>query len=242
MRINQYLAFNLGLSRRKAEDPVTRGLVKVNGQVISELFTQVGDDDVVEIFHYGKWDKITKTRNQTILFYKPPFTVTTHKDPEGRRTVFDLLPKKYGHLKTAGRLDFMSEGLLVLSTDGELIQDLTHPSRNHDKIYLVGLAKALPQDALKTMQAGGIELEENILAPMKVELLDLDKLQEWKFLRLSDKLNWYRFQLSEGRNNQIRKVCQMFGTGVTRLIRVSQGEHKLSADLLEQKWIEIRQS
>ena len=239
MRINQYLAFHLGLSRRGAEEPVLRSQVKLNGTIISELFTQVSEDDEVEVFRFGKWEKITKTRNQTILVYKTPFIVTTHNDPEGRRTVYDLLPKKYQHLKSAGRLDFMSEGLLVLSTDGQLIQELTHPSRNHDKIYLVGLNRPLSQKAITEMQSGELELEENILAPMKVEDLSATEMQDWFYLKISENLIWYKFTLSEGRNNQIRKVCQIFGNGVTRLIRIKQGQFYLNRELMERKWLEV---
>ena len=239
MRINQYLAFHLGLSRRGAEEPVLKGQVKLNGKVVTELFTQVTDDDQVEVFRFGKWEPISKTQNQTILVYKTPFIVTTHSDPEGRRTVYDLLPKKYGHLKSAGRLDFMSEGLLVLSTDGQLIQELTHPSRNHDKIYLVGLSRPLSEKAIFEMQSGELQLEENILAPMKVESLSATEMQEWSFLKISPNLIWYKFTLSEGRNNQIRKVCQLFGNGVTRLIRVKQGQFFLNRELMERKWLEV---
>ncbi len=239
MRINQYLAFHLGLSRRGAEEPVLKSQVKINGQIIKELFTQVEEADQVEVFRFGKWEPISKTRNQTILVYKTPFIVTTHKDPEGRRTVYDLLPKKYGHLKSAGRLDFMSEGLLVLSTDGQLIQELTHPSRNHDKSYLVGLSKILRENAILEMQSGQLQLEENVLAPMKVENLTATEMQEWSFLKISPNLIWYKFTLTEGRNNQIRKVCQMFGCGVTRLIRIKQGDFKLTKELLEHKWLEV---
>jgi len=239
MRINQYLAFHLGLSRRGAEEPVLKSQVKINGQIIKELFTQVEEADQVEVFRFGKWEPISKTRNQTILVYKTPFIVTTHSDPEGRRTVYDLLPKKYAHLKSAGRLDFMSEGLLVLSTDGHLIQELTHPSRNHHKIYLVGLSKELRENAIVEMQSGKLQLEDNILAPMKVENLIATEMQEWSFLKISPNLIWYKFTLSEGRNNQIRKVCQLFGCGVTRLIRIKQGDFELTKELLDHKWLEV---
>jgi 23S rRNA pseudouridine2605 synthase len=133
----------------------------------------------------------------------------------------------------------MSEGLLVMSTDGELIQNLTHPSRNHDKEYLVGLAKELSSQAVQEMQSGKLRLDENILAPMKVTKITANELQEWSFLRLSNNLNWYKFILSEGRNNQIRRACQLFGSGVTRLIRIKQGDFVLTKALQEEKWIEV---
>jgi len=239
MRINQYLAFHLGLSRRGAEIPVTKGQIKLNGNLITELSTQVNAGDVVEVLRFGKWSPIKESRNQTIMIYKPTFVVTTRSDPQDRRTIYDVLPKKYLNLKAAGRLDFMSEGLLVMSTDGELIQNLTHPSRNHDKEYLVGLAKELSSQAVQEMQSGKLCLDENILAPMKVTKITANELQEWSFLRLSNNLNWYKFILSEGRNNQIRRACQLFGSGVTRLIRIKQGDFVLSKALQEEKWIEV---
>ncbi|GAB4143421.1 MAG: pseudouridine synthase [Patescibacteria group bacterium] len=240
MRINQYLAYCLGISRRKAEEPVLNGQVKLNGQVVKDLFTKVEEGDRIEFLEKGQWKSLAKKSAETILVYKPTFCVSTKSDPQGRRTIYDVLPKKYQHLKNAGRLDFMSEGLLVLSSNGQLVQELTHPRHNHIKIYLAGLNKPFSSENLKRINTEKIILDEYELQPVKVEEFNLNSNQEQtKYLKLSEKLYWYRFTLTEGRNLQIRKLCQMYGTGVTRLIRIQQGKFELTPDLVEQKIIEV---
>jgi 23S rRNA pseudouridine2605 synthase len=239
MRINQYLAFCLGLSRRKAEALVVNNLVRVNSKIETKLFTQISDTDTVEILKEGFWQGINTSSAQTVLFYKPTFCVTTRHDPQHRKTIYNFLPKKFASLKPAGRLDFMSEGLLVLSTDGDLLQKLTHPRHSHEKIYLVGLHKILSEDGLKQAREGTLWLDDYQLQPMGISKLSDVEKNNYNYLKLSKKLFWYKFILQEGRNLQIRKVCALLGSGVTRLIRVQQGDFKMTSELQTKKVIEL---
>lgn len=234
----------------------------------------------IEIFkNDNTWQevKINSFQALTIIFYKPICCITTRDDPQKRETIYDFLPKTYHHLKPAGRLDFMSEGLLILSSDGNLIQDITHPKNEHEKIYLVGLKKSLLQKYLLELKKG-ITLDNYLLNPVKVELIGIPKIpsqvrggfksnpennagnnagnsiyknietetnqiseenqNEFKslsYLNLNKDLFWYKFELTEGRNNQIRKVCEVYGQKVMRLIRIKQGDFRVSQKLWKEK-------
>lgn len=240
MRVNQYLAHATGISRREADKWVDKGLVEINDE-IAEMGQQVLESDKVRIYKNDKWQLVQNAHGQgknsgTMLFYKPIFAVTTRKDPQKRKTIYDFLPKRYHSYKPAGRLDYMSEGLLVLSTDGNLIQELTHPSFRSQKQYFVGLKEPLPRESIK-MAMDGFELEGYELNSVKITLLSPKQLADYGYLKPEQKLIWYCFELSEGRNNQIRKMCQLWGQEVKRLIRVSQGEYKVTPDLYKNKYI-----
>jgi 23S rRNA pseudouridine2605 synthase len=241
-RINQYLAKHLSLSRRKAEDYIIQGRVKTNGK-FAVLTTQVMKGDTVEVFFEGGWRLLSYCEienNQTILFYKPPFTLTAKKRDGGKRTIYDCLPKIYRSLKPAGRLDYLSEGLLVLSSDGLLINKLTHPKYGHTKTYLVNIDKKFTESERKKLEEG-VVLDNYKLQPTKITYASDITLKNYSYLQLSLKGYWYLFQLDEGRNNQIRKMCKSGGKKVNRLIRVEQGPHQITRPLYEQGVLEISQ-
>ncbi len=243
MRLNQFLAQNLGISRRAGDKYITQGLVEVNGE-IGQLFDQISQSDSVRYYNNREWVDINSNgEDRTILFYKPIFSLVSKKPEFGKKTVYDLLPKAYQNLKYAGRLDYMSEGLLVLTTSGELIQTLTHPSNESDKEYLVGLKYALKKEEVGEMKSG-MTLEGVKLNPVMVNLYKAADVEsrhdEYNFLSLQRNFWWYKFTLSEGKNNQIRNMCEAFGQKVLRLIRVKQGEYYLDSKLYKQKIIEVR--
>jgi 23S rRNA pseudouridine2605 synthase len=238
MRINQFLAHSLGFSRREAEKYISGGLVELNGE-IAQLFNTVSESDNVKIYIKEQWKQVQALNSEsTILFYKPIFTVTTRMDPQKRQTVYDKLPRKYHNLKPAGRLDYMSEGLLVLSSDGNLIQKLTHPSFDCHKLYLVGTKNILPPAFIQAAK-NGMTLEDVKLESVKVTPITSSQIIEYKYLKLQNDLHWNIFELKEGRNNQIRKMCQEFGLNVQRLIRIKHGDYKLHEGLYINKIISI---
>lgn len=237
MRLNQFLARNLGISRRQGDELISKQKVKVN-QVLGQLFTQVLESDRVEVETAGTWKSLAITKKiQTILFYKPIFCVTTRSDPDGRKTIYDHLPKVYHELKPAGRLDYMSEGLLLLSNDGDLLQSLTHPKFGSKKKYLVGLNTCFEESQIEQMQAG-IRIDEYDLNPVRV-WQDPERISNLAYLKLDPNTNWYFFELSEGRNQQIRKMCQQFEKKVRRLIRIQQGNYQVSAELYQNKILTV---
>ena len=236
MRINQFLAHNLGLSRREVDKYIERGLVEVDGR-LAEFFDQVLDESLIRVYYKNKWQEIKGDVHKVsiALMYKPIFSVTTRSDPSKRKTIYDFVPKIWSHLKPAGRLDYMSEGLLVLTSDGELIQKITHARHTTQKIYLVGLKTPLSIKALKDFKIG-IELEDYQLNPVIVNKYS-DNIYE--YLKPEKNYFWYYFVLTEGRNNQIRKMCALYGCQVNRLIRVEHGEFKLSPELYKERFLTI---
>ena len=161
-RINQFLAFHLAVSRRKGDDMVSKGLVEINGN-LATLSDRIVKGDKIKYYKNGEWVEIVNSldnenlngsgksnlKTEIIMMYKPIFSLTTKYDPQKRRTIYSILPKQYHHLKPAGRLDYMSEGLIVLTNDGDLMQKLTHPENNSDKEYLVAVRRALPDKLLE---------------------------------------------------------------------------------------------
>jgi 23S rRNA pseudouridine2605 synthase len=238
-RINQYLAKHLPLSRRSAEKYITQGLVKINGKQAA-LNTLVEEKDTVEVFFQQNWKKLAYSdnkENQTILFYKPPFAITGKKRDSDKKTIYNYLPKIYHSLNPAGRLDYLSEGLLILSNDGLLINELTHPKFGHTKTYLVNIDKRFSEKERKSLERGVI-LDNYKLRPIQITLTSNTMLKKYSFLKLNPKGYWYFFALSEGRNNQIRKMCKLVDKKVYRLIRIRQGKYELSPKLFKNGIIE----
>jgi 23S rRNA pseudouridine2605 synthase len=151
IRLNKYLS-NAGIaSRRKADELIQRGLVKVNGKVVREMGTQISPNDKVEF----KGQKVQKEAFVYILMNKPKDTITTTKDESGRRTVIDLLRGKVKEtVYPVGRLDRDTTGVLLLTNDGELTQRMTHPSYNKKKIYHAILDKELTKEDMDKLAAG----------------------------------------------------------------------------------------
>ena len=199
MRINQFLAHQIGVSRRQGDELIKRGEVRINGEICN-LFDQVDNGKVVEYFNASKgWLKISEDNDfKTILFYKPIFTVTTRSDEFKRKTIYSFLKASYFSFKPAGRLDYLSEGLLVLSQDGDLINKLTHPSFGTEKRYLIALKEPLKPNQIKEMEKG-MTLDENKLQPVKI--VEKENMKDWEFLKPEPKHTWYEFTLKEGKNN-----------------------------------------
>lgn len=238
MRLNQFLAKNLGLSRREADGYIEKGFVKVNGKK-GEFHNKVDENDTIEVLYNKKWEIATNSpKTRTIIFYKPIFSITSRNDELDRKTIYKHIPKKYHDLKPAGRLDYMSEGLLVLSNNGNLLQELTHPKFEHEKTYLVAVKTPFEKNEIEKIEKG-LFLEDEKYKLNSVKIKKIKDLDKYKYLKLQKHYNWYTFVLSEGRNNQIRKMCFQFDKKVLRLVRIQQGEYKISEKLYKQKLLEI---
>jgi 23S rRNA pseudouridine2605 synthase len=201
-------------SRRASERLIREGRVKVNGRKVTEMGVQVDPArDVIVVD--GRRVQVGRERRYIVL-HKPRGCLSVLEDDRGRRAVRDLVPDAQG-LYPAGRLDYNSEGLLLLTDDGALTQRLTHPSYEHDKEYLV-LVRGEP--SLETLRAlrSGIELEDGRTAPARV-----GRVERTKWGRAPSDQVWLRFVLHEGRNRQIRRMCDAVGLEVRRLVRVRIG-------------------
>ena len=221
MRINRYLAAcGLG-SRRAVEDLIRDGRVKVDGESIRNLGVQVRDETVVEV---DDEQVFPPHQASVVLLNKPPNVMTTRIDPQGRKTVYHLMPDSFRRLAYAGRLDYPSRGLLVMTDDGELLHRLTHPRWEHPKRYEVELDGPLAERDLDLLRAGGMVLpdEQDPLRPVEIEA-------RGRFLTLV---------LREGRYRQIRRMMEALGRDVLDLCRTAVGEWTLEG-LEEGLWREL---
>ena len=199
------------LSRRAAEEAIKQGLVRVNGEK-AELGMRIDPEhDVVE--YCGKRVLPSTDEKICILLNKPRGYVTTLSDEHGRRTVFELVSGIGRRIYPIGRLDMDSDGLLLLTDDGELANRLMHPRHEIPKIYHVTLSPPPTEEQLQAL-ARPMELDGYSLLPVGVEVLSKDTLE---------------MTLYEGRNRQIRRMCESVGLRVTQLRRVAIGELKLGA-------------
>jgi len=209
MRLNKYIAAGTSLSRRKADEVIAAGRVAVNGKA-PEQGQDILDTDVVTL----DGQRITPVVNTvTIMMNKPPGIVVS-RDGQGAQTVYDLLPPEYQQLNPVGRLDKYSSGLLLLTNDGALTQELTHPSRQKTKVYEILLDKPLQPLHRQMISDHGLMLEDG------VSKLQLERQKE------GDDIAWV-VTMSEGRNRQIRRTFESLGYRVTHLHRTQFGSYHL---------------
>lgn len=211
MRVQRALARAGGMSRREADRAVADGRVTVNGAPAA--VGQVVDParDVVAVD--GAVVSLTVPAHHWLVLHKPGGVMTTRRDPAGRRTVFDLAPPLPG-LVYVGRLDYMTEGVLLLTTDGDAAHALTHPSRDVERTYVA----TVRGDAVSAARAArrGVELEDGFVAPRDVDVRPLGK-RRWAL----------ELTLAEGRNREVRRLCEALGLEVEQLVRTRFGPVRL---------------
>ncbi len=195
-------------SRREAEQWITAGIVKVNGKTVASPAFNVTDDDIIVV---DGQTMVEKEPSRLWLYHKPAGLVTTHKDPEGRPTVFSALPKDMPRVVSVGRLDLNSEGLLLLTNDGALARKLELPSNGWIRKYRVraygDISAAMLAQMKKGVVAEGVHYGS-------VEAT-IDSKQGGN--------SWLTVSLKEGKNREIRKIFEHFGCKVSRLLRISYG-------------------
>lgn len=216
MRINKFLS-NSGLaSRRKSEEYVTAGKVKVNGTVVTNLATDISETDVVEVD--GK--KLVLTEEKVYyMVNKPVGYVTTTSDPQERRTVMKLLPKRIGRVYPVGRLDFNTSGLLLFTNDGEFANKTMHPSKEIVKKYEVRLTRELNRPEINKIEKG-VEIDGRKTYPSKIQRIPNTGNEKASVI----------IEIHEGRNHEVRKIFEAVGNKVCGLRRIQIGNLKL-ADL-----------
>ena len=197
MRLNAYLARAGVASRRRADELIRSGRVRVN-DAPGELNTVVGRHDVVEVD--GSQVRLQPLAH--LLLHKPTGVVTTARDPQGRRTVVDLVPAE-PRVVPVGRLDADTTGALVLTNDGDLAHRLAHPRYGVPKVYEVEVEGSPSRDALERLRSG-VELEDGLTAPAGVRRLAKDRVE---------------LTLHEGRKHQVKRMCEAVGNPVRRLHR-----------------------
>lgn len=213
MRINKFLATSGLSSRRKVEDYVTSGKVKVNGKIVTNLATDISENDIVEVDGrkmYLPEEKIYYMVNKPIGY------VTTTDDPFRRSTVMKLLPRGVGRLYPVGRLDFNTSGLLLFTNDGEFANEIMHPSREISKKYEVRLTRELGQTEINMIERG-IDIDDRKTAPSRIQRIP----------NIGNEKSSVIIEIHEGRNREVRKVFEAVGNKVGALKRIQIGSLKL---------------
>lgn len=213
MRLNKFLAEHGVASRRKADGLIAEGNVAVNGKTIRELGTIINPEkDVVTV--NGK--NITTASDRVVyLLHKPKGVVTTAHDPEGRKTVLDFVPKS-PRVFPCGRLDYDTMGLVILTNDGNLCYQLTHPKFEHQKEYIVEGTTRTPQAAFNELEQNKLILKDGSVTIDQLELIKIGK----------NKLT-FRIVVHEGRNRLVRRICAAVNVEVAKLTRIRVGQYTL---------------
>lgn len=206
LRLQKYLA-NQGIcSRRKAEEYIEEGLVKVNGKIVTELGTKINPEQDEVIF---KGNKVRRIQNKVyILLNKPIGYVTTTKDQFNRDTVLDLI-KVEEKILPVGRLDMYTSGALILTNDGEFIYKVTHPKYEIEKTYNVTIKGIITKEEVEKLK-NGVEIENYVSGKAKVKILKTDKEKDISRIEIT---------IHEGKNREVRKMCAVIGRKVLALHR-----------------------
>lgn len=212
MRLQKYLASCGVASRRAAEKLIAEGHVTVDGQKITEMGVQVEDDQVIRVDGKRVRPEVEK---HYIIYHKPAGEVTTVSDPEGRATVLDRFRDYPVRLYPVGRLDYDSEGLLLLTNDGDLTERMLHPSMEVDKTYLARVSNQVTPEEARQLERG-VMVDGRKTARAKVHILSVQNL-------FTDMI----ITIHEGRNRQVRKMVEQIGHQVVMLRRIRFGPLKL---------------
>lgn len=208
-RLQKVIAQSGIASRRKAEELIINGKVKVNDQVVTELGTKVSDKDKIMVNN----EPISKEVKEYYILNKPRGVLTTTKDEHSRKTVVDLIPTN-ARIYPVGRLDYDTTGLLLLTNDGEFANILMHPKSNIEKVYIAKIKGILKKEAVDALKSG-IEIDDGIIV----------KAQRVKLKKEDLKSNTCMVQISicEGKNHQVKKMFSKVGLEVLKLKREKEG-------------------
>ena len=221
MRLQKYLAQCGVASRRHAEEMIREGKIQVNGVTVREMGLQVDESrDIVSV--EGKAVRPEETKHY-LAYYKPIGEVTTTSDPEGRPTVMDKFRDYPVRLFPVGRLDYDSEGLLLLTNDGDLMNHLLHPSHEVNKVYLVKASNNISDEEILRLRQG-VMIDNKLTSPAHVRLIRKEVFDTVLLI-----------SIHEGRNRQVRKMIEKIGHQVVSLKRVAFGPVELK-DLPRGQW------
>ena len=206
VRINVFLASRLGISRRRADRTISENVVRINGipASLGQIIDPANDRITVDGLEIEN-QPVTITR---LALYKPIEYITARSDQWGRKTVVDLLPDSLGHLKPAGRLDYNSEGLLLISNDGRFNYEFTHPKFEKEKEYILIFEESVTADLIQGFKRG-VQLSEVLARADRVDQISDTSLQ---------------VTVHQGWNRQLRRMSAYYRFNITRLIRTRIGQ------------------
>lgn len=212
-RIAKVIARDTKYSRREVEKLILDGRVKIDETIIYKPNVNVTSANTILLDN----KKINfKQQIQLYKYYKPRGFLVTHSDPENRNTIFDNLPKKFENMITVGRLDYDSEGLLLMTNSGDIKRKMELPNNNWKRIYRVRVYGKINKDIVLKLRKG-----------LKIKTIQYKPIDA-KIDNESNSYTWLTMSLTEGKNREIRNIFEYFGMSVTRLIRVAYGPYKLN--------------
>jgi 23S rRNA pseudouridine2605 synthase len=212
-RIAKVIARDTKYSRREVEKLILDGRVKIDETIIYIPNVNVTSANTILLDN----KKINfKQQIQLYKYYKPRGFLVTHSDPENRNTIFDNLPKKFENMITVGRLDYDSEGLLLMTNSGDIKRKMELPNNNWKRIYRVRVYGKVNKDIVFKLRKG-----------LKIKTIQYKPIDA-KIDNESNSYTWLTMSLTEGKNREIRNIFEYFGMSVTRLIRVAYGPYKLN--------------
>lgn len=211
MRLNQFIARATGMSRRAADDVIRAQRVQVNG-LAAQLGQTVETQEQVTL----DGQLLTPTDGTTTILFNKPVGYVCSRDGQGNKTIYELLPAKLHDLKPIGRLDKNSSGLLLLTNDGQLAYELSHPKFKKTKIYKIALSRPLKALQQQMVVQRGVMLEDG-RSKLKLERINNTDDTNWKVI------------MSEGRNRQIRRTFEALGYSVVKLHRTQFGSYQLGS-------------
>ena len=204
-RLQKMLAHAGVASRRKSEQLIMDGKVRVNGKVVKEMGIKVSQSDTIEV----EGVQLEKEQKVYFLLYKPRGVISAVSDDKNRKVVTDFFDDIDKRIYPVGRLDYDTSGLLIMTNDGEFANMLTHPKFEIDKTYVARLKGIPPKEELQKL-AKGIKLEDGMTAPAKVKLISADSKQQKAIVQIT---------IHEGRNRQVRRMFEAIGFPVQKLSR-----------------------
>ena len=213
MRLQKFLSSAGIASRRKCEELILEGKVLVNGNTVTELGTKV-NPDTDEVIYNGKKVELPEEKHVYILLNKPIGYVTTANDQFGRDTVLDLVKKVNKRIVPVGRLDMFTSGALILTDDGDFVYKVTHPKHEITKTYTVTVRGIVEESDVQKLRDGVIIDENYTTKPAEAKIIKIDKEKNQSRIEI---------KIHEGKNRQIRKMCEAIGRKVLALHRTKIG-------------------
>lgn len=204
-RLQKVMAHAGVASRRKSEELIAAGKVKVNGEIVTELGTRVSSTDNIEV------DGVPIVKEETVyyLLYKPRGIISTANDEKGRKTVVDFFPEVEERIYPVGRLDYDTSGIIIMTNDGEFSYLMTHPKFEIKKTYIAKVKGIPKREDLKKLEKG-IQLEDGLTAPAHVKMMSVDQKSKSAIVEIT---------IHEGRNRQVRRMFDAIGCPVESLKR-----------------------
>ena len=227
IRLNKFISHNSRFSRREADQLIQDGKVSIEHKVVTDLSTKVDENTIVEV--NGRTVRVDKKRAPTVIVYnKQKGEIVSKKDPQGRTIIFDTIAKKFAHFIPIGRLDYASEGVLLLTDDVNIANSLMHSDL--ERVYKIKIAGPITQQMLIAMENGMLLDDATAGAYDKTEITNMEfkPFNGWQIQKNGEKFSTMKVAISEGKNRELRRFFAHFDAPITDLKRVNFGGIELN--------------